>query len=280
MKMPSRLRLAVFSFAIIVLCLNQLYAQGRFGHVMNLFKGCSVFSSGARATNPLMLGSRGSSLFEGYGLGSRGMNYPKSILEFSEAPNHTNWGANHEAILRELSSSSSTFELSEKSARRFFVEPSPKSGIYLREYPNKVMLDEEPIPLTGGGGVTNPPSRNPGALVAFIVRCVVVVGLSIVAFNARRRSSSDAIEFSDRFRFFEEGAPIAFDWNQISGLWYEGLRNPARVNVLAASPNATEDRVLVVGISRGLEARIRVRPELQPRVLEWAQFVDRVQRSS
>jgi len=159
MKMPSRLRLAVFSFAIIVLCLNQLYAQGRFGPVMNLFKGSSVFSSGARATNPLMLGSRGSSLFEGYGLGSRGMNYPKSILEFSEAPNHTNWGANHEAILRELSSSSSTFELSEKSARRFFVEPSPKSGIYLREYPNKVMLDEEPIPLTGGGGVTNPPSR-------------------------------------------------------------------------------------------------------------------------
>ena len=128
--------------------------------------------------------------------------------------------------------------------------------------------------------VTNPPNRNPGAFVAFIVRCVVVVGLSIMAINSRRRASSDAIEFSDRFRFFEEGAPIAFDWNQISGLWYEGVRNPARVNVLAASPNATEDRVLVVGISRGLEARIRVRPELQPRVLEWAQFVDRVQRSS
>lgn len=128
--------------------------------------------------------------------------------------------------------------------------------------------------------ITNPPTRNPGAFVAFIVRCVVVVGLSIIAINARRRASSDAIEFSDRFRFFEEGAPIAFDWNQISGLWYEGMRNPARVNVLTASTNATEDRILVVGITRGLEVRIRVSPEVQPRVLQWAQFIDRVRRLS
>ena len=128
--------------------------------------------------------------------------------------------------------------------------------------------------------VTNPPNRNPGALVAFIVRCVVVVGLSIIAINARRRASSNVIEFSDRLRFINEGVPIAFDWNQISGLWYEGMRNPARVNVLTASTNTMEDRVLVVGITRGLEVRIRVSPEVQPRVLQWAQFIDRVRRSS
>jgi hypothetical protein len=128
--------------------------------------------------------------------------------------------------------------------------------------------------------VTNPPHRNPGAFVAFLVRCVVVVGLVIVAFNARRRVSSDVIEFSDRLRFINEGVPIAFDWNQISGLWYEGVRNPARVNVLTASTNAMEDRVLVVGITRGVEVRSRVAPEVQPRVLQWAQFIDRVRRSS
>ncbi len=164
MKISSRLHLVAFLCAIGSLLFNELYAQGRFAPLTHLLRRGSSFSSGA-ATSPLIYGSRGSSLYESYSLGSRNLGYPKSIHGFSDAPNYTHWGANHEAILRELSSGSSTFDISENSARRFFVEPSPKSGIYPREYSNDLglrswIMEEEYPALAGGGGVTIPPSRN------------------------------------------------------------------------------------------------------------------------
>lgn len=59
-------------------------------------------------------------------------------------------------------------------------------------------------------------------------------------------------------------------------MWYEGVRNPAPVEVTATKPSATEGRVSIVRLCGGAEVRIRVLPDSQPHVLEWARFVERV----
>lgn len=116
--------------------------------------------------------------------------------------------------------------------------------------------------------------RDAETVLLLFLRGAVVVGLAIIAWEARRGSQVEALEFSDRFRFFERGGPIAFDWNQIAAMWYEGVRNSARVRVTTTKPSATEDRVLIVGLCGGAEVRIRAAPDQQGRVLEWARFIE------
>ncbi len=118
-------------------------------------------------------------------------------------------------------------------------------------------------------------AANADALVALIVQGAVVVGIVTVLLQAARRRQVASIEFGDRFRFFERGHPIAYDWDQIAGFWYEGVRNPARVKVTAVRPNQSDDRILVVGVRWGPEIRLRVSPVDQVQILAWAQYVER-----
>jgi hypothetical protein len=121
---------------------------------------------------------------------------------------------------------------------------------------------------------------DPFGFLALFTQGIVIIGVLLAVKKSRRLAQVDAIEFSDRFRFYERGYPIAYDWNQLAGMWYEGVRNPARVAVTAVKPNVNEDRVLVVRLNRGAEVRLRVGPEQQAAVLAWAEFLQRLSTKS
>lgn len=114
---------------------------------------------------------------------------------------------------------------------------------------------------------------NSGTVVFFLIR-LYLIGLMLWVFIRRGRYIAILwIEFDDSIKVGRPGRTDSYEWNDVKQMEYEGVRNPARIDVSNATFPKHDDLILVITLKDEKELRIRVGKE-HDSILK--QFVPRI----